>query len=391
MSRPRELLIIAGEISGDMHAAAVIRELKKKDPSIRCYGIGGPLMRAEGFDSTYDVRDMAVMGIVEVLKRIFFFRRVFRSMEAMARERRPDAVLLVDYPGFNLRFAASAHTMGIKVIYYICPQVWAWHRGRIPKMAAVVDRLMAIFPFEKKVFEGTNLNVEFVGHPLVDEIRQAMSTPPLPLPWSGDPKIGMLPGSRHHEIDLILPPFCAAAALIEKSYPSASFIIPTPSAEIEEHVRRVIAGVPNRPRQLQVIRGDARQVFRQCRAALVKSGTATMESALIGCPTVIAYKVAPLTYRFARMVVKIPFIGIVNIIANRQICPELIQNRATAEALAEALIPLLSDSPERASMLAGFDEVRTLLGNGGAAQRAASVVLEELNGLSQTDTRDATL
>jgi lipid-A-disaccharide synthase len=177
MSRPRELLVIAGEISGDMHAAGVIRELKKLDPTIRYYGIGGPRLRAEGVETFQDVREMGVMGIVEVLKRLFFFRRVFREMEALARTRKPDAVLLVDYPGFNLRFAASAHAMGIKVIYYICPQVWAWNRSRIPKMAAVVDRLMAIFPFEPKVFEGTGLEVDFVGHPLVTEIQEVLKAP----------------------------------------------------------------------------------------------------------------------------------------------------------------------------------------------------------------------
>ena len=379
MNRPRELLVIAGEISGDMHAAGLIRALKQTDPSLRCYGIGGPLMRAEGVETYYDVKDMAVMGIVEVLKRILFFRRVFRRMEAVARERKPDAVLLVDYPGFNLRFAASAHAMGIKVIYYICPQVWAWNRGRIPKMAAVVDRLMAIFPFEKEVFAGTGLAVDFVGHPLVTEIQETLKGPLTPLPWGGDPKIGMLPGSRHHEIDRLLPVFCTAAVLIENLFPNASFIIPTPSTEIREYVQRLTNTLPIRPGHLKIILGDARQVFRQSRAALVKSGTATMESALVGCPTVIAYKVAPLTYQFARRVVKIPYIGMVNIIANRQICPELIQNHATGETLAAALIPLLTDTPERLAMLAGFDEVRNLLGAGGADEHAARVVSDELN------------
>ena len=273
MNRPREILVIAGEISGDMHAAGLIRAIKKADPSIRFYGIGGPRLRTEGVETYYDVRDMAVMGIVEVLKRILFFRRVFRKMEVVARERKPDAVLLVDYPGFNLRFAASAHRMGIRVIYYICPQVWAWNRGRIPKMAAVVDRLMAIFPFEKEVFTGTGLAVDFVGHPLVSEIQDVMKGPLTPLPWEGDPKIGLLPGSRHHEIDRMLPTFCAAAVLIEKTFPGASFIIPAPSPEMEEHVKRRLAGLLARPTRLHVVTGDARQVFRQSRGALVKSGT----------------------------------------------------------------------------------------------------------------------
>ena len=379
MTHRRELLVIAGEISGDMHAAGLIRRLRESDPSIHCYGIGGPLMREAGVETLYDVKDMAVMGIVEVLKRIFFFRRVFRHMERVARERKPDAVLLVDYPGFNLRFAASTHAMGIKVIYYICPQVWAWNRGRIPKMAAVINRLMAIFPFEPKVFEGTGLKVDFVGHPLVDEIREALHAPLAPLPWQGEPHIGLLPGSRHTEIDRMLPPFCAAAKLVEKKFPGASFVIPAPSPEIEGHIRKLIATLPVAPSRISIVRGEARQVFRQSRAALVKSGTATMESALAGCPTVIAYIVAPLTCWIGRKLATVRFMGIVNIIANRLVCPEFLQEQATPEALAGALLPLLSDSPERATMLAGFDEVRTLLGAGGAAERAAQVVLEELS------------
>lgn len=380
MSRPRELLVIAGEISGDMHAAGVIRELKKLDPTLRYYGIGGPRLRAEGVETFHDVREMGVMGIVEVLKRIFFFRRVFREMEALARNRKPDAVLLVDYPGFNLRFAASAHAMGIKVIYYICPQVWAWNRARIPKMAAVVDRLMAIFPFEPKVFEGTRLKVDFVGHPLVTEIQDVLKAPLTPLPWQGEPQIGILPGSRHTEIDRMLPAFCAAAKRVEQQFPNASFVIPAPTPEIESHIRKLLGQLREAPRQIAVVQGEARQVFRQSRAALVKSGTATMESALVGCPTVIAYIVSPLTCWIGRRLATVRFMGIVNIIADRKICPEFLQEQATPEALADALIPLLTESPERAAMLAGFDEVRSLLGNGGAAGCAARGVFEELSG-----------
>jgi len=371
-------MILAGEISGDMHAAGLVRALRQTDPSLTFFGFGGPLMREAGVETHYDVKDLAVMGIVEVLKRIFFFRKVFRHMERMARERRPDAVILIDYPGFNLRFAASAHAMGLKTIYYICPQVWAWKKGRIPTMVRVLDRLMAIFPFEPKVFEGTSLKVDFVGHPLVDEINEALHTPLTPIPWDGEPQIGILPGSRHNEIDRILPPMLGAAQLIEQKYPNASFVIPSPTKEIEAHVRRLAARLSRKPKRLHIIRGDARQVFRQSRAALVKSGTATMESALVGCPTVITYIVAPLTYWIAIRMVTIKFAGIANIIANRYVCPEVIQFEATPEALARELLPLIPDSPERQAMLDGFAEIRTLLGDGGAAQRAAQVVLDEL-------------
>lgn len=380
MTKSRSIMILAGEVSGDMHAAGLVRALRQADPSLTFFGIGGSLMREAGVETYYDVKDLAVLGIVEVLKRIFFFRKVFRHMERLAREKRPDGVILVDYPGFNLRFAASAHAMGLKTVYYICPQVWAWKQGRIKTMIAVLDRLMTIFPFEPKIFDGTSLKADFVGHPLVDEIREAMQSPMVPLPWDGEPQIGMLPGSRHNEIDRLLPPMLGAARLIEEKFPTASFVIPTPSEEIANHVRRVISRFPNGPSRLQIIRGDARQVFRQSRAALVKSGTATMEAALIGCPCVITYGVAPITYWIAVKIikVKVKFAGIANIIANRYICPEVIQFDIIPEALARELIPLLTDSPERQAMLKGYAEVSALLGDGGAAQRAAQVVLEEL-------------
>ncbi len=245
-------------------------------------------------------------------------------------------------------------------------------------MAVVIDRLMAIFPFEPKVFEGTKLKVDFTGHPLVDEIQEVLHAPLTPLPWQGEPRIGMLPGSRHTEIGRMLPAFCAAAKRVEQRFPNASFIIPAPTPEIENHIRKLIATLPEAPSRVAIVRGEARQVFRQSRAAFVKSGTATMESALAGCPTVIAYIVAPLTCWIGRRLATVRFMGIVNIIANRRICPEFLQEQATPEALAEALIPLLEDTPERAAMLAGYDEVSALLGSGGAALKAASVVFEEL-------------
>lgn len=379
MTKPRSIMILAGEISGDMHAAGLVRALLQAEPSLTFFGMGGPHMRDAGVETFYDVRDLAVLGLVEVLKRIFFFRKVFRHMERLARERRPDAVLLVDYPGFNLRFAAKAHDLGLKTVYYICPQVWVWKQGRIPIMARVLDRLMVIFPFEPKIFEHTKLKVDFVGHPLVDEIREALKAPHPPLPWNGEPRIGLLPGSRHNEIDRILPSMLGAARIIEQKYPQASFIIPTPTEAIGAHVKSLAKRLKNAPSRLEIIQGDAREVFRQSRAALVKSGTATMESALVGCPTVITYSVAPLTYWIAIHMVKVKFAGMANIIANRYVCPEVIQFEATPEALARELMPLLEDTPQRQAMLEGFAEVRSLLGDGGAVKRAAQVVLEELN------------
>ena len=378
MTRPLSLLIVAGEVSGDMHAARLVRAILRKAPGTRIYGIGGEQLRAAGAETLYDVRDMAVMGFTEVMRRLPFFWRVFYQLRDVARERCPDAVILVDYPGFNLRFAAQAHGLGLKVIYYICPQVWAWNRRRIPRMAAIVDRLLAIFPFEKDVFAGTPLRVDFVGHPLVDEIREELEQPARPLPWTGAPRIALLPGSRAQEIERILPALCAAAVRIETRQPDAAFIIPTPSSEATRAVRTILAAQPQVPSRLEIVEGGTRQVLRQARAALVTSGTATLESALLDCPTVVVYKASGLTYFLAKRLVKLPFIGIVNVIANRRICPEFIQEAATPAHLAEALLALLDDGPARAEMRAGFAEVRALLGPGDAAERAADLLLEEV-------------
>lgn len=380
MTRPRTLLIVAGEVSGDMHAGLLLAELRRRDPSIQAFGIGGDRLRAAGMEIRYDVRDTAVMGFCDVIRRLGFFRRVFKDLLKTARERRPDAVLLVDYPGFNLRFAAACHAARLKVIYYICPQVWAWNRRRIPRMAAVVDRLISIFPFEPAVFAGTGLRVDYAGHPLVDEVREALAGKPEALPWSGEPHIALLPGSRTQEIERLLPTLCETATLIEQQRPNASFLIAAPSAEQGRLIRTLLEKTPRRPTRLDVVDGGMRQVLRQARAALVKSGTGSLEAALIGCPAVIVYKTSPLTYWLGRKVVKLDHIGIANLIANRRICPELIQNEATPAAMAQALRPLIDDTPERAAMLTGYEDVRTLLGAGGATEHAADIVRAEIGG-----------
>jgi lipid-A-disaccharide synthase len=372
------VLVIAGEVSGDQRAAEVIRAVRAQRPDITFWGIGGPEMRAAGTETLHDIREMAVMGLVEVLRRYFFFRRVFNEMIATAEARKPDAVLLVDYPGFNLRFAAAMRQRGIKVLYYICPQVWAWHRARIPRMARLVDRLLAIFPFEPQVFTGTGLKVDFVGHPLVDVAQAARAAPPQALPWHGAPQIALLPGSRRQEIERILPPIWQAAGLIQRQNPSASFILAAPSEAVAKIVRATLAALRNGPTRCEVVLDQTREVLRQARAALVASGTATLETALMGCPMLVVYKTSLPTYLIGRQLIRVNHIGMVNLIAGRTVCPEFIQRNATPEKLAAALTPLLGETPERAAQLAGLAEVATELGAPGAAARAANIILAEL-------------
>ncbi len=375
------ILVIAGELSGDMHAAALLRALRVRRPEIEAFGVGGDELRAAGMEILVDAHQMAVLGLTEVVLKFRFFRKVFRDLLALARERRPDAILLVDYPGFNLRFAARAHALGLKVIYYICPQVWAWNRARAPGMARVVDRLIAIFPFEPGVFRDTALPVDFVGHPLVTAARAALAEPLAALPWQGgEPRVALLPGSRYHEVRRILPVMWSAAALLERSFPGAGFIVAAPSEPVAQWIRTALAGRRGGPARCSVTVGQTRQVLRQARGALVTSGTATIETALMRCPMAVVYKTSWITYGLGRLLIRVPFLGMVNLVAGAALCPEFIQHRATPRALAEGLAPALRDGPARAAMLAGLDRVSGALGEPGAAERAAAVVLAELNG-----------
>lgn len=374
----RSVLLIAGEVSGDMHAAGLVRAVKKKNPDVQFFGIGGDELRAAGMEIVVDAREMAVMGLAEVIRHYGFFKTVFAEMIELVRVRKPDAVVLVDYPGFNLRFAEKAHEMGIKVVYYVCPQVWAWHRSRIRKMAQIVDRLIVIFPFEVDVFKGTGLRVDFVGHPLVEVAEKALAEPLKNLPWKGETRIAILPGSRNQEIDRILPPMISAATLLEKKMRGACFIIASPSEEIAARVRSILSVHPDKLMYCEIVVGETRQVLRQARAAMVASGTATIETALMGCPMIVVYKTSPITYFFGRLLVKVPNIGMVNVVAGRPLCPELIQHAATPEALASAMIPLIEDTPERGAMMVGLEDVRQLLGQGGAAERAGEILLQEV-------------
>jgi len=306
-------------------------------------------------------------------------------------------ILLVDYPGFNLRFAAQAHALGLKVLYYICPQVWAWNRSRVPRVAQIVDRLIAIFPFEADVFKDTGLPVDFVGHPLVTAARATRAEPLAPLPWQGgEPRVAILPGSRYHEVKRILPAMWAAAVLLERRLPDAGFIVATPSDQVARWAKDTLAGLRKAPSRWSIVAGQTRQTLRQARAAMVTSGTATIETALMRCPMIVVYKTSWITYGLGRLVIRVPFLGMVNLVARSEaftlrhrnkseragkpLCPEFIQHRATPQALADGLDPLLRDGSARTAMLNGLERVIHALREPGAEERAADIVLKELGG-----------
>jgi len=370
----------AGEVSGDLHAAAVARALRARRPDLSFWGIGGDALRAEGTDLVRHARDMEAVGFAEVIRRYPFFRRAFYDVLRRARAAPPTVAVLVDYPGFNLRLARALHAMGVPVVYYICPQVWAWRRARARILAECARRLLVIFPFETDFFRGyPRLRVEFVGHPLVDALTADAAAPPgAPLPWGGAPRVALLPGSRRSEIGHNLPVLLAAAARIERERPEASFLIAAADERAVAWIRAVESAAAERPARCATVVGQARRVLREARAAWVASGTATLEAAMLGCPTVILYRTARLNYEIGRRVIRVPFLGIVNLVAGRAVCPELIQKAASPEALARALTPLLDDTPERDAMVRGMAEVGAALGMGGAAERAADAIAAEI-------------
>jgi lipid-A-disaccharide synthase len=374
----RSVLVVAGEISGDLHAGALVEELRTRTADLDIWGVGGDRLRAAGVDLLYDVRQTAVMGFVEVLRHLAFFRAMFRRVLDEADRRRPELAILVDYPGFNLRLAAALKARGIRVVYYVCPQVWAWHRSRIPMMARRVDRLAVIFPFEVETFRGTDLRVDYVGHPLVAETDAARHAPPADLPWRGTPRVALLPGSRRQELRRILPALAGAAGEIARRRPDASFLLAAPTKTVAGLAREILHGAPPTA-PIEIVTGRTREILRQADAAWVASGTATMEACLMRCPQVVVYKTSPISYRLGRALIRVPHIGMVNLVAGRGICPELIQDAATAGWLAAALDPLLDDTPERAAMLAGYGDVRATLGDANAAARTADIVMEEFS------------
>ena len=373
----KNILVIAGEDSGDMHAADVIRAIKEKRSDLSFWGIGGEKLRAEGVETLHDTREMDVVGISEVLAKYSFFKSVFNEVLAEVDRRKPDAALLVDYPGFNLRLAKELKKRGIKVLYYICPQVWAWNRGRIPKMAKIIDRLMVIFPFEVHVFKEVDLQVDFVGHPMVDELRAFRDEEPDSLPWNGEKKIALLPGSRKSEIHYILPPLLEAAQIMEASRPDISFLMPVPERRLEL-VEEVLQKAKKAPRNLSVITGRAREVLKQADAAFVASGTATLEAALLGCPTVLVYRGSFLNSLFVRVLIRVPWFGIANIISGKEIMPECLQQDMQPIKLVATIDPLMNNTSARATMLENFQTLEKELGAGSPAARIAQIINAEV-------------
>ncbi|NPV05228.1 MAG: lipid-A-disaccharide synthase [Syntrophaceae bacterium] len=368
-------MVVAGEASGDMHGAHLVREMKALDPAIAFCGVGGKNLEAEGVRLIARSSEMAVVGLTEVFSKLRFIAGVYFRLRRMLREEAPQLLVLIDYPDFNLRLAAAAKDAGVPVFYYISPQVWAWRKNRIHHIRRVVDRMAVILPFEKDVYAQMGVEVDFVGHPLLDAVRrtrsreEALADFGLRDAW---PIVALLPGSRQKEVTALLPEMAGAAEILARHFEGAQFVLPLADTVDAALVDGILRG---RPVPVTVVPGQMYDVVGLADAAMVASGTATLETALLGTPLVIAYRTSPLTAAIGRRVIRVKHIGLVNLIAGRTLAPELIQEDATALRLAAEVKAILADPRRSDAIRRELAGIRQKLGEPGAARRAAAIAL----------------
>ncbi len=375
-----EILIAAAEASADLHAARALEELRRLRPALRAFGLGGPRLRAAGLEALYDAEELSVMGIGEVLPKIPRILAILQGLSRAAAERGPRAALLVDSPDFNLRLAVRLKRLGVRVVYYVSPMIWAWRRGRARKIARAVDRMLCILPFEESLYQGSGVSARFVGHPLAE--RPAPGPPERYRAALGldaeRTTVALLPGSRPTELKRLLPPMLQAAEGIRTRHPDAQFVIPVAPTLREETVRPYLAKHP--ALDVKLVSGKAEEAVGASDAALVKSGTATLETALMMRPMVVVYRLSWLSYLVARLLVRgVAHFALVNILAGRRLVPELLQREASPQRMAGEIERLLEDRQARREQLAGLAEVRVSLGEPGAPRRVAEELLEALS------------
>jgi lipid-A-disaccharide synthase len=367
----KRIYVIAGEMSGDAHAAGLLRELKSLLPDLEIHGAGGPEMAALSNNKVNNwVEDAAVMGVIEVLKRYSWFKERFTQMLAESEALKPDALLLVDYPGFNLRFSKAVRTSLPKTrqIYYISPQVWAWNKGRIPKMVELLDEMLCLFPFEKPIFENAGLLTTHVGHPLVDELASS-SPPPLRIPNL----IGLFPGSREREIAKLFPMMIETAIQLKSWRPDLTFEVPAATPKLATTLRHMIDEA-DATDFIKLRSGGSHDLMKTAACGVIASGTATLEAAIFGLPYCLVYKMAWSTYILGKLLVKIKYIGLVNILAGEKVVEEFIQADASAQKVTPWIQSILSNETARQNLISQLQKVSSQLGEPGTHLRAAQRV-----------------
>jgi len=372
----KHVLIVAGEASGDLHGANLVKAMKRLDPGVTIQGIGGKKMEEAGVDILIPSSEMAVVGLVEVFTRLNSIIRANLKLKSLLKNSRPDLLILIDYPEFNINLARTAKRYEIPVLYYISPQVWAWRRGRIKKIARRVDRMAVILPFEKELYLKTGMEVEYVGHPILDSIPQNQDKDEVIRDMGlkdGHPVVGLLPGSRNEEIKNLLPLMIKSVEIMSSRCDNLRCVLPMASTVSPDLVQAVIN---QSTVEIQVSPKDVYRTLSVCDLALVASGTATLETAIMGVPMVIVYKVSPITFWIGKMVIKVPYVGLVNLVAGEEIVPELIQDEITPHSFADAALAILESEQRKGEMIEKLRKVKYILGREGASERTAGIAME---------------
>jgi lipid-A-disaccharide synthase len=373
-----KLMIVAGEPSGDAHAAALVAALRKKNSQLEYFGATGPLMRAQGVETIVNSDELAIMGILEVAQVLPRFISAFRKLKAAAIKRSPDAVVLVDWPEFNLRLATSLHRRGIKVIYYISPQLWAWRPRRIGNIKRDVDLLLSILPFESEWYKTRGVDhVEFVGHPLAGEVVTRIGREEFCKQHHLDPAqpiVSFLPGSRRKELERILPPMADAIRKLKQTRSEIQYVVAVAPSRTIDETKEILSSLNS----IRIVQGQTREALAASDAAAIASGTATLEGALLETPMVVVYKESAVNWHTLGRLITVPHYGLVNLVAGSEIAKELMQTDLTGENLAHELLQLLDPNRNRSAR----EELRlvgTRLGEAGASERAADLVLNFLS------------
>ena len=375
----RLVLIVAGEASADLHGSHLVTALKRLDPGLTFWGIGGPRLQEAGVRILFNSSDMAVVGLTEVVSRLTTITRAYLTLKTILRKDRPVLLILMDYPDFNLRLARAAKRFQVPVLYYISPQVWAWRKGRVETIRSCVDRMAVILPFEKDFYRERGLQVEHVGHPLLEEIPTDLDGKKVRTELGlheASPVLALLPGSRKEEVTNLLPTMLEAAEKLRAKHADLKCLLPCASTIPAE----LLDGILNKfSLDVQVLHGDVYRVLKACDLALVASGTATLEAAILETPMVIVYRVSFFSYWFGRMVISVSFIGLVNLVAGEEVVPELIQGDVTPERLAQEAMDLLDHDERRREMVKKLRALRETLGQGSASERTARIALEVID------------
>lgn len=366
------ILIIAGEASGDLHGSNLVRELLRLNPDINIWGIGGEKMRKEGMETEYDISQMNFLGFSEVIKHLPFIKQVFSRIKNLIREKKPKLIILIDYPGFNLRIAKFAHQLGIKVLYYISPQVWAWGKNRVIKIAKYVNLMAVIFDFEQDFYESHHIPVKFVGHPLLESLnipltkeeffKQNKINPEYPV-------LALLAGSRVQEVNRLLPGMINVAKIIKDKIPNCQILVSRAEHVSVDLYHKIIGNL-----KCGLI-SDTYSLMAHATVMMVASGTATLESAMIGTPFIMVYKLSHFSYWLGKKLIKVDHVAMANIVAGRSVVPEFIQNDFTQQKVVPVLLNLFEDSSKCDAMKSGFQEIRQKLGKPGASKRVAELAL----------------